>query len=196
MSKKIFLTAAFIFVFAALANAQTKPEPAKTSPLPAAATTAASKAPRNVVDYFLLLPNKYALNMTRAKREKALKAEGATTDTSNGYLEIVSQTGDTANIYVGIFKKDGGGYLVTTATGTYGKNKLFTYRFLEYDGKNFTDVSKKVLPADFKLADYYNGESNEYPCELPRFNRTFTCRKPADGEMVYLGWTGKDFVIE
>lgn len=191
MSKKLILIFALVFSFAVVGAAQTKPKRTKTEPKPIV-----NKTPKNVVDFFLLLPNKYAGNYALAKRQKYLKNSDSVTDTANGYLEIFGQTEKEPNIYVAIFKKDAGGYLVTVATGAFDNQKMFNYYFLDYNNNKWSDVSKSVLPADFKFADFYqNGEGNAYPCELPRYNRTINCRDK-DGKITYLGWTGKDFVIE
>jgi hypothetical protein len=48
------------------------------------------------------------------------------------------------------------------------------------------------LPANFGI-DKFQGN---YSCELPRFNRTINCRDSDQGKLTYLGWTGKEFVIE
>lgn len=153
--------------------------------------TAAAKPKRNVVDFFKILPNKYVGNLSLAVRQKRLKDFG-TTDIPKGYLEIIGQDEKQPSVYVAIFKKDDGDYLVTTAFGTYAENAKYSYYLLEYDGKKWTDVSKKVLPANFKFSDY----GDYYGCQLPRFDRTINCRNQDDGGLVYLGWTGKEFVIE
>jgi hypothetical protein len=176
-----------IFAFSEFAFSQT---PSKQTAPPAAAV-AAAKPKRTVVDFFLLLPNKYVSNLSRAAREKRLKKFG-TIDVGNGYLEILPPEEKQPNIYAAIFKRDAGDYVVAIETGTYGNGKKFRYDFLEHDGKTWIDVSKKVLPANFKFSDY--GEDGN-GCELPRFNRTITCRD-AEGKLIYLGWTGKEFVIE
>jgi hypothetical protein len=182
MLKKSFLSAAVFAVLFSLGAINVSAQSAKPKK--------ADKTPRNVVDFYLILPNKYAGNFSPATRQKYLKENG-TIDTANGYLEVFSPKENEPRIYVAIFKRDEGGYLVSVASGSFASEKPFRYYFLDYDGKNWTEVSKKVLPPNFNFADY----GLFYPCELPRFNRTISCRNSA-GQLTYLGWTGKDFVIE
>jgi hypothetical protein len=178
-----------VFVSCAAVFAAAQPTP-KKSPGKKPVTIAV-KQPRNVVDFYLLLPDKYVGNYSRAVRQKKLKDFG-TTDTQNGYLEILAQRENDANIYVAIFKRDAGSYLITTASGKWSDTGLYKYNFFEYDGKTFKDVTKQVLPEGFKFSDY---GTEGYVCALPRFDRTMNCRN-AEGKITYLGWTGKDFVIE
>lgn len=155
-----------------------------------------AKTPRTVVEFFNLLPNKYVNNYSPATRSKFLKKNGGTTDLANGYLEIFGNLDSEKNIYVAVFKKDAGGYIVAVSSGSYSSGKVSEYHFLEYNNQKWTDVSKQVLPANFKIADFYDAENNNfYPCELPRYNRTINCRDK-DSKLTYLGWTGSEFVIE
>lgn len=151
------------------------------------APRAANKKPRTVVDFLLLLPKNYVGNYTISARQKFLKQNG-TTDAANGYLEFGGAGENDAFVVAAIFKKDDGDYLITTAISGAGAQKLY---FLDYDGKKFVNAAKRVLPADFG-AEKINGD---YNCELPRYNRTINCRDAA-GKLTYLGWTGKEFVIE
>jgi hypothetical protein len=146
------------------------------------------KKPRNVVDFLLLLPKNYVGNYTVANRQKFLKENG-TTDTANGYLELTGTRENDSFVVVAIFKKDDGNYLVTTSVSGANGQKFY---FLDHDGKKFTDATKKVLPANFGINKFHEG----YNCELPRFNRTINCRDSSEGKLTYLGWTGKEFVIE
>lgn len=148
---------------------------------------ASDKKPRNVVDFLLLLPKNYIGNYTIASRQKYLKETG-TTDTANGYLDFAGDRENDQFVVVAIFKKDDGNYLITTSVSGATGQKFY---FLDYDGKKFVDAAKKVLPADFGIKKFHEG----YNCELPRFNRTINCRDN-DGKLTYLGWTGKEFVIE
>ncbi len=145
------------------------------------------KKPRNVVDFLLLLPKNYVGNYTIANRQKYLKQTG-TTDTANGYLNFAGDRENDPFVVVAIFKKDDGNYLITTSVSGANGQKFY---FLDYDGKKFVDAAKKVLPADFGIKKFHEG----YNCELPRFNRTINCRDN-DGKLTYLGWTGKEFIVE
>lgn len=189
MLKKTFSIFAF-FIIALAPVFVTKAQTAKATKV--SASTA--KTPRTVVDFYTLLPARYLNNLSATARQKYLK--NGTTDLANGYLEIFGQGDAEKNIYVAIFKKDAGGYLVTIAVGNYASAKVSDYYFLEYNNQKWTDVSKQVLPADFKIGDLYDKEMNNfYPCELPRYNRTINCRDK-DSKLTYLGWTGSEFVIE
>lgn len=146
------------------------------------------KKPRNVVDFLLLLPRNYIGGYTTAARQKYLKETG-TIDTANGYLNFAGDRENDPFVTMAIFKKDDGNYLITTSvSGANGQ----TYYFLDYDGKKFTDAARRVLPAEFGISKFHDG----YNCELPRFNRTINCRDSNEGKLTYLGWTGKEFVIE
>ena len=145
------------------------------------------KKPRTVVDFLLLLPKNYIGNYTVAGRQKYLKDTG-TIDAANGYLSFAGDRENDPFVVVAIFKKDDGNYLITTAVSGADQQK---YYFLDYDGKKFVDATKRVLPAEFGTNKFNEG----YSCELPRYNRTINCRDN-DGKLTYLGWTGKEFVIE
>ncbi|MDQ4123434.1 MAG: hypothetical protein M3209_18515 [Acidobacteriota bacterium] len=174
LKKSCLLLPIFLLLFGAAFGQKTKPQPT-------------DKKPRNVIDFLLLLPKNYVGNYTAANRQKYLKENG-TTDTANGYLQFFGNGEIDPFVVVAIFKKDDGNYLITTSVSGSDRQK---YYFLDYDGKKFVDAAKRVLPADFGTNKFQEG----YTCELPRFNRTINCRDN-DGKLTYLGWTGKEFVIE
>jgi hypothetical protein len=151
-------------------------------------TQTIEKKPRNVVDFLVLLPKNYVGNYTVANRRKHLKENG-TTDTANGFAQLGGTGENDSFVTVAIFKKDDASYLVTTSVSGANGQRFY---FLDYDGKKFVDAAKRVLPADFGIKKFHDG----YSCELPRFNRTINCRDSNEGKLTYLGWTGKEFVIE
>lgn len=175
LRKNCFLILVLLFAASATFAQEQKPKAPPTD-----------KKKRTVVDFLLLLPKNYVGNYTVSARQKFLKESG-TIDTSNGYLEFSGMEENDSFVTAAIFKKDDGSYLVTTSVSGANGQKVY---FLDYDGKKFVDAAKKVLPADFGIS-----KLKTYTCELPRYNRTINCRDN-DGKLTYLGWTGKEFVIE
>ena len=128
---------------------------------------AAADKPKNIRDFFMLLPEKYFVleGCERAKDkdcQKAkidyLKAFTEVEDTANGYLKGGCDGGQSC-LEMAIFKHPDGSYLVAVATSAEMMND---YYFLDYANGSWTDVSSSVVP-QFSKKNMY---------ELPRQGTT------------------------
>jgi hypothetical protein len=123
-------------------------------------TAAQSKKPQTVTDYFLLLPQKY-ISMTPQARKVLVEApNGATVDLKSGYMAFQEEP-KTQNVIV-LFKKPDGNQLIgvtrtkpsaTKKAGADADEECELY-VLRYDGTQFVDVTKEVIPiaVDKKLS--------------------------------------------
>jgi hypothetical protein len=123
-------------------------------------TAVQSKKPQIVTDYFLLLPQKY-IGMTPQARKVLIEApNGATVDVKGGYMAFQEEP-KTQNVIV-LFKKPDGSQLIgvtrtkpsaTKKAGGDADEECELY-LLRYDGAQFVDVTKEVIPApvDKKLS--------------------------------------------
>jgi hypothetical protein len=126
-----------------------------------------SKEPRNVREFFALLPDEYFTlegcdratdkNCDRARAEY-LKTFLEVEDTANGYMKGGCDGGQSC-FTMALFKRPDGRYLV-------GLSRSFEmgddYFFLEYEGGRWRDVSAEVIP-EFSKKNMY---------ELPRKGTT------------------------
>ncbi|MGH9946150.1 MAG: hypothetical protein ACRD6X_03015 [Pyrinomonadaceae bacterium] len=123
--------------------------------------------PKNVRDFFMLLPEKYFTfeSCERDKdkdckraREEYLKNFGEVVDVANGYIKGGCDGAQNC-IEMAIFKRPDGTYLVGIATFGEALNDHF---FLDYKDNIWTDISTKVVP-EFSRKNMY---------ELPRHGTT------------------------
>ena len=121
-----------------------------------------SKKPQTVTDYFLLLPQKY-ISMTPQARKVLIEApNGATIDLKTGYMAFQEEP-KTQNVIV-LFKKPDGSQLIgvtrtkPSATKKAGEDADDECEFyvLRYDGAQFVDVTKEVIPAPVDKKFYYD----------------------------------------
>jgi hypothetical protein len=142
---------------------------------------------RTVVDYYMLLPDKYF----EADRDQRLHwmldpKRGAIVDIANGYL-FAPGDGAQTDIYTCIFKRSNGRYLV--AVGYNDKDGVFEtfLDFFIYDHGHLRNVTKAVLPVRFNKLLYY---------DLPRHG-TIIKVSTASGKKLYdLVWTGNIFHLK
>src|SRR2546421_7464058 len=100
----------------------------------------AQAPPRNVVDYYLALPDKYAGEIDRAEREELISDDRARViakDIPNGYL-AVSGDASSPGLTVALFKKADGSYLVGVTA--YDETSEDFYCLSYHDG-NWQDVT-------------------------------------------------------
>ena len=126
-----------------------------------------AQQPKTIRDFFALLPDKYFTlegcdratdkDCTKA-RAQYLKSFTEVEDTPNGYFKGGCDGGQSC-IELAIFKRPDGTYLVGLATSHEMANE---FRFLDYAGGQWADVSADVVP------DY--GPKNWY--EIPRRGTT------------------------
>lgn len=123
---------------------------------------AQNKKTQNVTDYFLLLPKKY-INLTPQARKLLLEAPGgATVDVKNGYMAF--QEDPKAQNVIVLFKKPDGSHLIGVTRTKPSANKKAGEEadeecelyFLRYEGNQFIDVTKDVLPVPVDKKLYYD----------------------------------------
>jgi hypothetical protein len=138
-----------------------------------------STEPRTVVDYYMLLPNKYF----EADRDQRLHwmldpKRGAIVDIRNGYLYAPGDGAQT-DIYTCIFKRNDGAYLV--AVNYNDKDGVFEtfLDFFVYERGNLTKVTKSVLPVPFSKDLFY---------ELPRHGMTIRVTNASGKRLYDLVW--------
>jgi hypothetical protein len=152
----------------------------------AAAIAAAPVPPKTVLDYFLLLPNKY-FEIGRRERMRWLKDTHSIVDTRHGYLRMYGD-GAQAELELCLFRKAGGSYLIGVAGNLASDGgwdpwlDLYTYR-----NGHFVDVEKQMLPIRFPAAAGYR---------LPRYGRTILVRTAAGRVLYRCTWTGTRFAVE
>jgi hypothetical protein len=140
--------------------------------------------PRTVVDYYLLLPDKY-FEVDREQRTKWMLDQkwGAIVDVRNGYIHARGDGAQTS-LYVRLFRKAGGGYLI--AVKSYASDSQdYTYLdFYVYENRMLTNVTKRVFPIP---------ANDELKYELPRYGRTIKVSTQNGRRVFDLLWTGSRF---
>jgi hypothetical protein len=151
------------------------------------AQSAEPRHPRTVVDYYMLLPEKYF----EANREQRLHwmldpERGAIIDIPNGYL-FAPGDGAQTDIYTCIFKRSNGSYLV--AVGYNDKDGVFEtfLDFFLYDHGRLRNVTQTVLPVRFNKSLYY---------DLPRRGTTIPVTNASGKKLYDLVWTGNVFHLK
>ena len=147
-------------------------------------SSAQSARPRTVVDYYLLLPNKYTYDVPRQQREQLINNNGRiiAKDIENGYLAISGDGGD-PGITVALFKESGEEYLIGVSVFNEMTKDLY---FLRYRRSKWSDVTRSVIPA-FSKANEYN---------LPRSGTTIEVNGKSGKKLYDLVWSDGRFVIK
>ena len=144
--------------------------------------------PHTVLDYYLLLPEKYF----EANKEERVKwmldpRRGAIVDVKNGYLYAPGDGAQT-DIYVCLFKKADGSYLIAVKTHPSDTEE---YTYLEFyvlkGGGKLLDVTKTVLPVAVK---------EEFKYELPRYGTTIHVKKKSGRKIYDLLWVSDRFTLK
>jgi hypothetical protein len=145
----------------------------------------AQSGPKTVVDYYLLLPNKYTYDIGPKRRKELINPENGRVnaiDLKNGYLSISGDAGE-AGIIVALFKKPDGGYLV----GVNVYNELSEdFYMLRYAGGKWSDVTRAVIPKFNK--------TNRY--ELPQYGTTINVDSETGERLYQLAWSNGKFTIK
>jgi hypothetical protein len=147
-----------------------------------AVSAARSKAPRTVVDFYLLLPGSYF----EIDRRSLLDPKyGAIVDIKNGYLRTWHD-GAQVQLNVCLFRRPDRSYLVAVS-GNYGDLSASWAPFLcfyVYQSGHLVDVTKATQPAGFD-------ENLEY--DLPRYGTTITGFNEAGKRIHHLVWRNGRF---
>lgn len=194
--KILSIAALAVMFFGITANAQSK-----------------GKAPKTVVDFYLLLPAKYIQPLAKTKERRKLVQ---TLDVANGYLYL---SGEKAMpewegwAEVALFKKTNGEYVVGVVDGSCATICYSGVEFLEYKNGKWSEVTKQVLPEitdQMTLNRYkklfpddaeYNEQNPPYiNYELPQKGTTVKVNANEGGDgntlLFELAWNGARFELK
>ena len=141
---------------------------------------------RTVLDYYLLLPDKYF----EANREQRVKwmldsNRGAVVDLKNGYI-FAPGDGAQTSIYVCLFKKIDGDYLVAVKSYDVDTDEYTYLDFYEYIRGTLVKV-KALLPVK---------AYQEFKYKMPRYGRSIDVTD-RNGKKIYsFVWSGRRFVLK
>jgi hypothetical protein len=149
-------------------------------------SAAQSSTPRTVMDYYLLLPEKYF----EADKEQRVKwmldpKRGAVVDIKNGYIYAPGDGAQTS-IYVCLFKRPAGSPLIAVKSYPSDTHEFTYLHFYKYKQGALVEVSKGMLPVAVK-------ETLKY--EMPRYGKAIVVRN-RQGQRIYsLVWSGRRFAL-
>jgi hypothetical protein len=141
--------------------------------------------PRNVRDYYLLLPDKYF----EANPEQRVKwmldsKRGAVVDVKNGYL-FAPGDGAQMTLVVCLFKHRDGTYTVGVDAMYSEDTDYSRLNFYRYVKGSFVDVTKSIVPVALP---------EEHRYELPRYGTTIKVATQKRRYLYGLVWNGRRFV--
>ena len=149
------------------------------------ASALSQSGPKTVVDYYLILPNKYTYDVGPKRRKELINPENGrvnTIDLKNGYLSISGDAGE-AGIVIALFKKSDGSYLV----GVTVYNELTEdFYMLRYTGGKWSDMTRTVIPKLSKKKRY----------ELPQYGTTINVSSETGERLYQLTWSNGKFTIK
>ena len=147
---------------------------------------AQSPTPRTVLDYYLLLPDKYF----EADKEQRVKwmldpKRGAVVDLRHGYIYAPGDGAQTG-IYVCLFKRAHRRPLIAVKWHD-SDTDLYTYLdFYEYEQGTLVEVKEAVLPVKINKTFKY---------KLPQYGRSIEVRNSRGKRLYNLTWSGNRFVV-
>ncbi|MCM3900517.1 MAG: hypothetical protein ND866_02310 [Pyrinomonadaceae bacterium] len=142
--------------------------------------------PKTVLDYYLLLPEKYF----EADNEQRVKwmldpSRGAVVDIRNGYLYAPGDGAQTS-IYVCLFKKPNGSYVIAVKSHESDTDEYTQLDFYLFKAGKFMDASSAVLPVRI---------NEEFKYEMPRYSKEIQVRNKRGRKIYSLIWLGNRFVM-
>jgi hypothetical protein len=166
--RSLLLTLLAVFLFQSTSDAQLSP-------------------PKTVLDYYLLLPEKYF----EANKEQRVKwmldpRRGAVVDVKNGYIYAPGDGAQTS-IYVCLFRRRQGAPLVAVKSHNSDTQDYTHLDFYEYKNGALVEVKKGVLPVKVN-------ENLKY--DMPRYGRTIEVRDRRGRRIYDLNWSGRRFLLK
>ena len=146
-----------------------------------------SPRPHTVVDYYMLLPDKYfEANLEQRLHWMLDPKRGAIVDVVNGYL-FAPGDGAQTDIYTCLFRRPDGTYLV--AVNYNDKDGVFEtlLGLYVYQHGRLRNVTKLVMPVAFNKQLYY---------ELPRHGTTIKVTNKAGRQLYDLVWDKSVFRLK
>ena len=149
--------------------------------------SAQSPTPRTVLDYYLLLPEKYF----EANRELRVKwmldpGRGAVVDITNGYIYAPGDGAQTS-LYVCLFQRSRGRAVIGVKSHPSDTHAITFLHFYEYRNGALADVTKTVLPVKINESAIY---------EMPRYGKSIEVRDARNNTIYSLVWSGRRFVLK
>jgi hypothetical protein len=152
---------------------------------------AQANPPKNVTDFFLLLPDKY-VGLKKAERKTFLSNADPVIDIANGYMSF--QESAESNTVIALFKRPDKSYIVGVSFSGDALNKktgelqeVSELAFLRYDKGNWLDVTKEVLPIAVRKNLRY---------ELPRQGTTIKVTEFSGDKAYDFLWQQGKFVVQ
>src|SRR6185503_973034 len=144
-------------------------------------------APRNVRDYYLLLPDKF-FETDKDQRVKLMldPKRGAIVDAKNGYL-LAPGDGAQMSLVVCLFKNHSGTYTIGV-DATYSEDSVYSrLSFYHYINGGLVDVTKSIVPVALP---------EEHRYEMPRYGLTIRVSTQKRRHLYDLLWNGHRFLIK
>ena len=148
---------------------------------------AQSSPPKTVLDYYLLLPEKYF----EANREQRVKwmldpGRGAVVDIKNGYIYAAGDGAQTS-INVCLFERPHSVPLIAVKSH-YSDTQDYTHLdFYEYKNGALVEVKKGVLPVKI---------NENFKYEMQRYGTMIKVRDQHGRKLYSLDWSGRRFVLK
>jgi len=149
-------------------------------------SAAQSSGPKTVLDYYLLLPEKYF----EASKEQRIKwmldgGRGAIVDIKNGYIYAPGDGAQTS-IYVSLFKRPQSSSLIAVKSHPPDTDEFTHLDFYEYKDGALVEVKTGVIPVKI---------NQELKYVMPRYGKSIVvCNRR--GKRIYtLVWSGRRFVL-
>ena len=144
-------------------------------------------AARTVLDYYLLLPERYFMADKEMRVTWMLDPKrGAIVDKSNGYLYAPGDGGQT-DIYVCLFKRPNGTDLIAVETQTPEMDDLTYLDFYFYEDGKWKDVTRRIVPVAIS-------ESLKY--KMPRYGKTIRVTRKHGKRLYDLIWADGIFKLK
>jgi hypothetical protein len=108
-------------------------------------TAFGQKQPQTILDYYLLVPQKYlryAGGETREARQSSIYIR----DVEHGYLQVRQPNGEFYTA-LALFKGEDGSHLVAVENRECARGCTEEFFLLRYEGEQWTDVTGQILPA-------------------------------------------------
>jgi hypothetical protein len=151
---------------------------------PHGSVVAQSAQPKTVVDYYLMLPDKYTIEVSKERRQHLVRDDSGRVvakDIKNGYLYISGDAGESGMVMT-LFKRPDGSYLIGVNPFDEMADDLY---FLSYDKGKWSNVTRLVIPKYSRKLSY----------SLPQHGTTVEVSNQAGKKLYDLVWAHGKFTI-
>jgi hypothetical protein len=139
--------------------------------------------PKDVKDYYLLMPKKYD-GATRQEREETLESDETFVDIQHGYMgSQIGKLGERCQ--AALFKRPDGGFIFAyNEDGDPATNVPTKLFLLKYEAGQWTDVTAQLLPEPVNKRYWY---------DLPQIGTTIKVTTAKGGKLYHLAWKNGRF---